>query len=364
MQALLLKWLNWGVDAEPDYTAKRKIFHTNVGALITALSLAAYCSLFVAIGAADMLRVALASLPLYPLLALVPWLNRRGWDGLARWTLNILAICSTLLGIVLGFGALFHSHYYLIPLALLPVVFFPLRQWPSILFLFIVNLALFLWVEMAGIPVSPGLLALDPAIVQLLRGMYVFTAFLTVLISLGMVEFSAGRSEANLAKMSATDMLTELPNRRFFDAVLIQEMAKVKRTKQPLSLVLLDVDHFKQVNDTYGHDVGDDVLKHIADLMRQSTRADTLVARVGGEEFAMLISNCPPAAAAILTERVREAVEAGNYMCAGEALTLTVSAGIAAVLSENSPEHAYKVADEALYQAKRTGRNRVTLSVA
>lgn len=118
------------------------------------------------------------------------------------------------------------------------------------------------------------------------------------------------------------------------------------------------------MNDNYGHDVGDQVLIHIAELLRRSTRAGNVIARVGGEEFALLLPNTRQSEALEMAERIRINIEGASYFHDGKRIPLTISIGIAEVDCDSPLENSYRLADEALYEAKRNGRNRVEAHTA
>jgi two-component system cell cycle response regulator len=164
---------------------------------------------------------------------------------------------------------------------------------------------------------------------------------------------------------SAHDALTGLYNRRYFERRLGEESAHAKRHKRPFSLVLVDLDHFKLVNDTYGHEDGDRVLCHVAELLGSSLREDDVACRYGGEEFVVLLRATPGPAARVVANRLRATVSATGIELGskGEVRHVTLSGGVAAADERN----AYDVdeivdrADKALYRAKRGGRNRVEM---
>jgi len=166
---------------------------------------------------------------------------------------------------------------------------------------------------------------------------------------------------AEVERLARVDALTGLPNRRTFDETLDREVVRAARSHEPLSLVMLDVDHFKRVNDTLGHGGGDEVLRAIGRVLATSLRQIDLPARFGGEEFALVLPDCSGAAALKLAEDLRTAVAA----CHGSRpeLAVTISAGIA-TLPRNAltGTELVRQADEALYQSKRNGRDRVTLA--
>lgn len=158
-----------------------------------------------------------------------------------------------------------------------------------------------------------------------------------------------------LEELAITDPLTGLRNRRAFDASVAQEIAIVQRRGTPLSLLMLDVDHFKRVNDSLGHDGGDKVLQAIAAHMKACARTVDVVARVGGEEFAVILPSTDEAGAHEVGERMRRAVEGGPW----PEMPVTISVGVATLTDGEDAERIYGRADAALYAAKQAGRNRV-----
>lgn len=165
-----------------------------------------------------------------------------------------------------------------------------------------------------------------------------------------------------LSSIAATDGLTNLANRRRFDAAYDQEWRRAARERQALSLMLIDVDHFKAVNDGYGHVVGDECLRRIAALIGGCVhRPADLVARYGGEEFAVLLPQTPLSGAVALADRIRQVVSHADWKMIDPGLpAITVSVGICAVaaIEGYSATQALRMADEALYRAKNAGRDR------
>ena len=161
-------------------------------------------------------------------------------------------------------------------------------------------------------------------------------------------------------QLATHDALTELYNRRHFIEMADKEIARSIRHARPLSLCIIDVDLFKPVNDRYGHISGDEVLRQIALLLRRHVRSDDIAARIGGEEFALLLPECDAEAARVFAERLREAVAAAPFAPGGEPQRITVSIGIAELAAERDTRPALMAAaDTALYRAKSEGRNRV-----
>jgi diguanylate cyclase (GGDEF)-like protein len=164
-----------------------------------------------------------------------------------------------------------------------------------------------------------------------------------------------------LARLAATDPLTGLPNRRSFDANLERQAVGARRYDDALSLVLLDIDEFKAVNDRFGHDIGDEVLREVGRRLREACRAGDMVARIGGEEFALILTRTSADGATAAAERTRSLISDAPVATSAGALEVTVSAGVAWAGAETGldAQQLYRSADEALYAAKRQGRNRV-----
>lgn len=162
-----------------------------------------------------------------------------------------------------------------------------------------------------------------------------------------------------LRHMALSDSLTSIGNRRYFEARGVEEIQRARRHLQPLSLCLMDLDHFKLVNDTYGHSVGDGVLRDIIHVINDALRAEDILARTGGEEFAVLLPHADLKSAAVVAERVRQAVRNATFVTErGEHVLLTLSIGVASVdFDSDTIDQAMEEADAAMYEAKFRGRN-------
>ncbi|HYG05203.1 MAG TPA: two-component regulator propeller domain-containing protein [Stenotrophomonas sp.] len=168
------------------------------------------------------------------------------------------------------------------------------------------------------------------------------------------------RSDA-FERQAHEDALTGLPNRRQFDEALARDLSRARRSGRPLSLVILDIDHFKQINDRHSHATGDAVLHDVGALLTAACRASDLPARLGGEEFAILLSDTPLAEAERVCARVREMFHARTGWGGVEESRVTFSAGVAELREDESGSSLMQRADHALYEAKRQGRDRVCL---
>lgn len=173
------------------------------------------------------------------------------------------------------------------------------------------------------------------------------------------------RSYESLHEQAFRDKLTGLANRRLYDEELKRLLASAARRQAPLSLCIIDVDHFKQVNDEHGHAVGDAALRAVADRLRERLRGTDLLARIGGEEFALALDGASPEQALRIAEDFRKRVEGKSFDLGSVVLPLTVSIGVAhqEATTEMDPTRCavdlYRQADQGLYEAKRSGRNQV-----
>ncbi|MCK5930781.1 MAG: GGDEF domain-containing protein [Fulvimarina manganoxydans] len=167
------------------------------------------------------------------------------------------------------------------------------------------------------------------------------------------------RRSQDLEHAAVTDPLTGLHNRRFFDEAVHHYLQAFDRIGRPLAFMLLDLDHFKSINDTYGHDVGDEVLKAVANCLFEFTRHHDIVARLGGEEFAIVAPNMNKTECHAFADRLREAISKLTIKVGNVHLRVTVSVGITISQRSDAFPEFYKRADVNLYNAKQTGRNRV-----
>jgi diguanylate cyclase (GGDEF)-like protein len=182
-------------------------------------------------------------------------------------------------------------------------------------------------------------------------------------LKLALLQAEAAREE--MRRISLTDGLTGVMNRRGFDSAVRNQTASARRYRHPVSVIALDLDHFKRVNDTFGHAAGDCVLMSVASILMEETRTEIdVVGRVGGEEFMMLLPHTALAGAAAVAERIRSRVAASPVLFGDVSIPVTASLGVREFAFEEDPEKFLIDADEALYEAKHTGRNRVVTRMA
>ncbi len=308
--------------------------------------------LFVSLGSPFLAAVNVASVVLY----VVAWhlLQRRhNRIAVALIWLEVLvhsAAASLLIGWSSGF------HYFLLMFIPAIVVGAP-RRWAlpmvGVLLLFYGGLHTVCQALGPLRPLQPWALAVAHGVnvVQIFWLFYAMTAYYrsTVL-----------QAERRLLAAATTDPLTGLDNRSQFHARAATELAQCKRRGEPATLLLADVDFFKRINDEHGHDAGDKVLVRLAALMREDLREGDVLARWGGEEFLALLPSANSTGAAVVAERIRQAVAALRIDIGGQALQVTMSFGLASVSGLDELQQAIGRADQALYRSKHEGRDRVS----
>lgn len=187
------------------------------------------------------------------------------------------------------------------------------------------------------------------------------SAIVTLLI-LGMVLFVVKRSQQQMETIAGTDTLTGLLNRQAFEMMFGQAILDSQRRGSPLCAILFDIDYFKAVNDNHGHLAGDRILQEIAAITKNAVRENDIVTRWGGEEFLVLLKDCPLQQATSIAEKLRHTIASHDFALRGGDILLTASLGIAEYTHRESPTDFFTRADRALYQAKEKGRNRIAVS--
>jgi diguanylate cyclase (GGDEF)-like protein len=167
---------------------------------------------------------------------------------------------------------------------------------------------------------------------------------------------------AMLYEMATTDMMTKLKIHHFFQTILIEEINRSLKYDRPLSLIMADIDHFKNFNDKYGHQAGDEVLKKVASIIKENIRLIDIAARYGGEEFVVILPKTDINEAIIVAERIRSCIEQTGFLFNGVSIGVTISVGVTQYDSSIDPDKVTLIerADKALYHSKDDGRNKVT----
>jgi diguanylate cyclase (GGDEF)-like protein len=211
--------------------------------------------------------------------------------------------------------------------------------------------------------ISVGLLMLAQIPMKIYSGQQMIWPIGTIGLAscLALSELRRRRAEDKVHSLQAestTDPLTGVGNRRWLDAELKQRMAQLRRQNAPFSALLLDIDHFKSVNDSLGHDAGDAILVGVAKELRTMLRDMDVLCRIGGEEFVVVLPGTESEAASLACERLRKAIEGAKFQFNDKVIPVTISIGLTTAIPSDTQESLLKRADEALYAAKRSGRNR------
>lgn len=203
----------------------------------------------------------------------------------------------------------------------------------------------------------------DEALKSLWRGFFTNLAIglVIVIVTIGTIAYFVGSYHRQLEGMATTDKLTGIGNRQFFDIAIDHALKIRKRTTRPFAVILIDLDHFKSINDTLGHLAGDAVIRAVTDVVRQNIRESDVLCRWGGEELIILAADCQLEAATELAEKLRHRVEQAELPHGAK---VTISAGIAEATDDEDADGVLGRADDALYEAKETGRNRVVVAAA
>jgi diguanylate cyclase (GGDEF)-like protein len=296
----------------------------------------------------------------FNLLSIVIWIaawliNRRGASTLAMWLLTAEVAGHAALAVWnLGWGSGFQ--YYMIPL--IPFLMFNERAGTKTVTLACAGvLAIFIALRWAA-PVAPLL----PAALHA----FVYANMFIPFFMLGMLSYyfrlASTDVERAMTEIARTDPLTGLLNRRHMEERLEEEVARFRAQGTAFSVILSDVDHFKQINDQHGHDAGDRVLAGVATVFNRGLRGGDAVARWGGEEFLVLLPGADLSAAEEVAQRLRLAAERHLAEAGGLSQTLTLTFGVAGFAGGTSIDACLKAADEALYRGKAAGRNRVVVA--
>lgn len=361
-QHCLSGFLQQGSQHSADPSLQRKAVQVNIGVLLMLGTVATFCLFFLHVGNEGLVLSGLVQIPwALATLVAVSYAQKRGHLNLARWLLLLGAMADAAAALMLAQGLVISVHCYYLLFATLPAVFFPASKWRDALLLSAMNLALFAFFEMHGWAPHPAVLSLPAETVHGLRVVMVVSCVLIVTFLMMQVEYSAVQKERELQQMASTDLLTQLPNLRAFRHSYGREVARAGREGLALTVGMLDVDHFKRINDAYGHPTGDHVLRVLAQLLREQLRASDLVARVGGEEFAVLMPQTELEQARLICERVRALVAEHRFGSSSQPLSISISIGLARLDVAAEDGAALRAADQALYQAKNEGRDRVVL---
>lgn len=359
----VVRWLSMGGEHTTVVSQQRKITQVNMAALMGWVAAGLTSVVFWCSGNTALVWGAWLNLPFAFLYPLVWWLNSRGRTLLACWTLFGLGMAEILVGVFCVQGTVFSLHYYLLAFALMsPLVLVP-NQWRTGVLLFTVNVVLFAYLDLHGVPALSALAQIDPDRQAVVRAGILGSCLILLVVLLSVGEYSAAFSEWRLQQLASSDALTGLPNRLALREAFKRELARRKRESSPMSFAMVDIDFFKRVNDEWGHEAGDRALCHVSSVLRAQARAGELVARMGGEEFGViLLAN--PEQATLAAQRMCHALEVAPFAYDGKTRTITISIGLVHLQPSDDEQSALRLADAALYAAKHQGRNQVVVAPA
>ncbi len=324
-------------------------------AVVAGLTHIAFLTLFHWAGVEAMAIINVASVLCY---VWTFWLAHTGRIGMC-WVVTALEVLAhAILAVwVIGWDSGFHFYILLvIPVAVI-TDFRPLAL--KVLVVSILTTA-YLGMDMLLLR-RPPLVALPTTVID---GLHYFNVLGTILILIflaGYYHYLMSKAEANLREMATTDPLTQLSNRRAVIDAIRDEELRMQRTNTQMSFVLCDLDHFKLINDTHGHDAGDEVLKAVSGVLSQGVREVDHVARWGGEEFLLVLPGAGTQEAQLVAERLRQRIEALRVRAGSEELQVSMTFGVSACHPGETSENTISRADQALYAGKHAGRNRVVL---
>ncbi len=369
-------WLHAGCARTPSLPLRRKITMVNAAGLVLLGILLPLGVAYQLSGNPALIRAGLIQLPLVAVAAVLPALNRRGHHAVARWLLMIGCTTTVVVAIEWSSGTLLDLHFVLIVIAMTAGLVFPFAAWRAVALLAAVDSGLFLWFEFRPVAPPVDLLPLPDVAVLLFRFGYIGVTVGAILVVTWINERSTTSNEHALEERSGVDPLTGLANRRRMLQRLTEMLVMSKRIHQYVGVLYLDLDHFKPLNDRAGHDAGDQLLREVANRLMSCVRQMDLAARVGGDEFVVVISHLgsdqadATARLALVGETIRESLARPYHVSVpvrhGESVQVehecTASIGGAVELGhDQDSEPILGLADAAMFRAKSAGGGRVVI---
>ena len=279
------------------------------------------------------------------------------------WHACLICQLTVFAGILGGQGTLINTHYYFLFFFLMAPLIVPLSDRWGMLVVCGECLFWFTFFQFGDWPAAPDIQMLPERTIQFAAYFVLVSCNSLLLIAFIMSDTLMEKLERKILLLATTDALTGLANRRSFHIALERASLRFERTQTPFCLAMLDIDFFKKINDTYGHEVGDEVLRRLASILKASNREGDLVVRLGGEEFAIIMENTALPEATTALERVRTSVECADFVADGQAIHVTVSIGVAQWRGSCDSKRFFETVDRALYTAKNRGRNNVCAEV-
>jgi len=358
-QQRIWHWLQLGVDPALSGAVRRRQYITNaVPALVLAMVLF-YSLLFAWLGNAALVLLSL-KMTAIPLLGMAwfYWLQRSGQPP-HYWKACLICQATVLAGILGGQGTQIGGHHYFLFFFLTTPLVVPTHHKRGMAIVCLICIGWFCLFEWFTWPASPAVQALGPATIKLLYLNVLLSGTLILFVALLAGDYFSEALERRIQQMASTDELTGLANRRVYYQTLTQWQAVSQTLQRPFCVAMLDIDHFKHINDSHGHEAGDQVLRGVSRLLQQELGPADLVCRIGGEEFAILLANRTLAQAYAACESLRQRIAASPLPAGNVTLTVTVSMGLGQWYAGQREADLLAGIDQALYAAKHAGRNTV-----
>ncbi|WP_428717795.1 GGDEF domain-containing protein [Undibacterium curvum] len=348
------------VSDETSHSARKRIV-CDIGFLIFPLIVLTYNVLFALTKNTALIITGVLQIP-FALISIC-WLirGRIRWPHLSHYVLAGILFMDTTVGIFSGQGTLLGTHFYYLFFTVGVAVVVPSNMPRFTWLLMLVNLTCFTLMEFFGVPAASEIAAMDLEHLKSFQMLVFLSMTLSISAAVYFADWSYFVLEDRLIKLASQDFLTGLPNRRAFHSHLKRKQASAKATEGSYCICILDIDHFKKVNDTYGHDIGDEVLKFVAQHLKDSVRVGDFVARLGGEEFVLFMPEIDLTDAIHVAERVRKAIDMCVYEGNGITIHVTISIGIIESYPDATDAELFELADQALYRAKQNGRNKLEI---
>jgi diguanylate cyclase (GGDEF)-like protein len=328
-------------------------------------NLAVYAGLQGISGNPTLVAASLALIPFGFAMLVTLRFNQLGRRLVARWLLLVTISLAVVTEVFIFHGTDVKTYYYFGCVAAAAPLILPWRHRIVTLLFCAANLVLYVWLDSVELHVSSELIALhDSWVIRALNAWARLGLIGSIVTLILYMEYLANRTERELDTLAVTDSLTGLHNRRGAEWLMKRELAAASRRGKTLWLALVDIDHFKQINDRFGHENGDCALRQVAQELRTQAREEDIVARWGGEEFLVVILSCCDAkGAGMAAERLRGAIADREIdLEDAPALAVTISIGVAGVPPGGDLASAIARADQAMYRAKSAGRNRVIVA--
>lgn len=350
---------------EQSAISRRKAELVTIITLLAFGNLAVYAGLQGSSGNPTLVAASLSLIPFcFAMLGTLRF-NQQGRRLVARWLLLVTIWLAVVTEVFIFHGTDVKTYFYFGCVAAVAPVILPWRHSTMTLLFVTANLVLFMWLDSVELHVTSELIVLHESwVVRALNAWARLALIVSIVTCIWFMEYLARRTEKELDAFAVTDVLTGLYNRRGVDGLLKRELAAASRRRSTLWLALVDIDHFKQVNDRFGHEIGDCALRQVAQELLAQAREGDVAARWGGEEFLVVMPSCSDATGAgAAAERMRGAIADRQIDLAGaSALVVTISIGVASVPPDGDLASAIARADQAMYRAKSAGRNRVVVA--